>query len=287
MRTVARSTALIPLALFAIPLVIRPAGSLCAQAHRPQAPGITDNSFMIEEAYNQEPGVVQHISSFHRSLRDQEWIYTFTQEWPLRGQQHQFSFTLPIHHVAMGENAGATGVGDIGLNYRYQLLDASARVAAAARLSLLLPTGNERRSLGNGGWGIQGNLPVSIVLSSRLVTHWNAGATVTPAAKNEIGQRAELNDFNLGASIIWLARRTFHVLCEVSWTRTELITGPGETRGDVEIILNPGVRWAYDFTSGLQIVPGVAIPIGLGPSRGERGLFLYLSFEHAFRRKPL
>ncbi len=28
------------------------------------------------------------------------------------------------------------------------------------------------------------------------------------------------------------------------------------------------------------MVAGVAAPIGVGPSRGERGLFLYLSFEH-------
>jgi hypothetical protein len=44
------------------------------------------------------------------------------------------------------------------------------------------------------------------------------------------------------------------------------------------------VRWAYDFRSGLQIVPGVAFPIGVGPNSGERGIFLYLSFEHPFTR---
>ncbi len=31
---------------------------------------------------------------------------------------------------------------------------------------------------------------------------------------------------------------------------------------------------------GLDVVARVAAPIGVGPSRGERGLFLYLSFEH-------
>jgi hypothetical protein len=30
-------------------------------------------------------------------------------------------------------------------------------------------------------------------------------------------------------------------------------------------------------------VPGVAVPIGLGPSHGDRSLLLYLSFEHPFR----
>jgi hypothetical protein len=42
------------------------------------------------------------------------------------------------------------------------------------------------------------------------------------------------------------------------------------------------VRWAFNFKSGLQVVPGVAVPFGVGSSAGERGLFLYLSFEHPF-----
>ena len=32
--------------------------------------------------------------------------------------------------------------------------------------------------------------------------------------------------------------------------------------------------------NGLQIVPGVAFPIGAGPSSGDHGVILYLSFEH-------
>jgi hypothetical protein len=47
-------------------------------------------------------------------------------------------------------------------------------------------------------------------------------------------------------------------------------------------VISPGVRGAINFTSGLQIVPGIAIPIGAGPSHGERGVFFYLSFEHPF-----
>lgn len=44
---------------------------------------IQDNSFLVEEAYNQEPGVVQHISTFTRFQESKDWIYTFTQEWPV------------------------------------------------------------------------------------------------------------------------------------------------------------------------------------------------------------
>jgi len=38
------------------------------------------------------------------------------------------------------------------------------------------------------------------------------------------------------------------------------------------------------YASGLQIVPGFAVPLGAGPSRGDRSVFFYLSFEHPFAR---
>lgn len=55
--------------------------------------GIEDNSFLIEEAYNQEQGVVQHIfNAAHISdSRRQGWSFNFTQEWPVFSSDHQFS----------------------------------------------------------------------------------------------------------------------------------------------------------------------------------------------------
>src|SRR5207249_3322336 len=56
--------------------------------------GIQDNSFLVEEAYNQEFGVVQHIQNFQRYWNSKEWIYTFTQEWPVDPRpRHQLSYT--------------------------------------------------------------------------------------------------------------------------------------------------------------------------------------------------
>src|SRR5215470_585858 len=56
---------------------------------------IQDNSFLVEEAYNQEFGVVQHISSFIRLWESKDWAYSFTQEWPVPGDaRHQLSYTL-------------------------------------------------------------------------------------------------------------------------------------------------------------------------------------------------
>jgi len=226
-----------------------------AQSVGAQSPAIADNSFLIEEAYNQEQGVVQHISAWQRVLRSAAWAYSFTQEWPLGGQTHQLSYTLPVQRTA---SPSATGFSDAALNYRYQLRRADARVAIAPRLSLILPTGNSARGLGSGHAGAQLNVPASVMLTAALVSHWNAGVTALP----------RLTTYNLGSSMIWLARPTFNVMLEVTWT--------GQGRGAHDVVVNPGVRWAHNFSSGLQIVPGVAFPDG-------KSAFLYLSFEHRFR----
>ncbi len=55
-------------------------------------PGIQDNSFLVEEAYNQNFGVVQHISSFTRFWNSKDWNYTFTQD---TGEIAPSSFDLP------------------------------------------------------------------------------------------------------------------------------------------------------------------------------------------------
>ena len=215
--------------------------------------GIADNSFLIEEAYNQEPGVVQHISTWQRSLRVSSWSYAFTQEWPIGSEQHQFSYTLLVGYAAR-TNIDFNG---LGVNYRYQLTPADGRAAVAPRLSVLMPSHDRV--------GTQIQLPLSLKMGAKFVSHWDAGVTMTPRS---------LTLYNLGASVVWLARPTFNVLYEVTW-----VSGPDRAT----VLMNPGVRWAYNFASGLQIVPGLAYTFGVGPERQGAGVFVYLSFEHPFR----
>lgn len=246
---------------------------------------IQDNSFLIEEAYNQEPGVVQHISTWQRFRETRDWGYSFTQEWPVGGQAHQFSYTLPLLRVSSLESP-RTGLGDVLLNYRYQLLgDGDAPVAISPRISLVLPTGDREKGLGTSAAGVQFNLPVSVVLAPELVTHWNAGYTYLPRARNAEGDRADLAALNLGGSLIWLVHENFNLMLEAVHTRAEAITGPGTKAWAGSSFLSPGLRWAHNLPSGLQIVPGIAFPIGVGSSARERAVFLYLSFEHPFGRK--
>lgn len=249
---------LVALVVLAVGPPGRPAG---AQA-------IADNSFLIEEAYNQESGVVQHINVWQRALRTAGWAFSFTQEWPLGGQRHQLSYTLPIQRTA---RPSETGFGDAALNYRLQLQNGANAVAIAPRLSVLVPTGSQARGLGSGEFGGQVNLPVSAKFGSSLVSHWNAGLTRMSATSL----------YSLGASVVWLARPTINFMLEVAWSDQN-------GGGPESLVLNPGIRWAHNFRSGLQIVPGLAFPVGIGPSNGERSVLLYLSVEHHFRseREP-
>jgi hypothetical protein len=250
-------------------------------------PGIQDNSFLIEEAYNQTSGVVQHISGFARLWNSKDWAYTFTQEWPVPGDaRHQFSYSVPFVHAGSFQDSGA-GIGDVFLHYRYQLVgDGNAKVAFAPRLSLILPTGNVASGRGAGGVGVQTNLPMGVSLSMRLVSHWNAGATVIPQAQDASGDRASATGYNLGQSFIWLVKPRFNVMLETVFANSQFVIARNKTEWSRSLFLNPAIRWAYNFENGLQIVPGIGVPIGIGPSSGERGVFLYLSFEHPFRKLP-
>jgi hypothetical protein len=270
----------LPLALLLLSATAAPAWAQRASLPtRTAAAGpIQDNSFLIEEAYNQEPGVVQHIGFFQDDLRA-GWFASFSQEWPLGSLKHQISYTIP----ASGGAGTPTGLGDVALNYRYQLVgDGDARLAVAPRLSVLFPTGNEERGQGTGALGVQMNLPVSLVLAPKWVAHTNAGFTYAgaPDGEDDDEESEGTNGLNAGQSVVWLARPDVNLLLEAVWTRMRAPNGDEDT-----FFLSPGVRMAVDFPGGLQVVPGMAVPLGVGPSGGDRAVLLYLSLEHPFSRR--
>ena len=86
---------------------------------------------------------------------------------------------------------------------------------------MLLPTGDYRRARGAGSTGIQTQLPVSLVLTKKLVAHWNAGATIVPHARNNSGARATTFGYNLGQSFIWLVHPRFNFLFETVFYRRD------------------------------------------------------------------
>jgi len=250
-------------------------------AAEPLAKGIQDNSFFIEEAYNQEPGVVQHIFNLPIDFTNgsREIAPSFTQEWPVFSQTHQFSYTIP--YVFTEDD---NGMEDMRLNYRLQaFMEDKYTPAFAPRLSLVLPTGDKSKGFGAGVVGYEFNLPFSKIVSDRWTLNFNAGMSVFPNAH----QNHDLTNYNVGASAIYAISRDFNLMLETlaGWNEdiAEGVFAFEETveRGTTAII-SPGARYAFNLPNDAQLVIGAALPIGLTSNSPDWGVFFYCSFEHAF-----
>jgi len=244
------------------------------------APKVQDNSFLVEEAYNQERGVVQHIGTMLARRGSSDLEFGFAQEWPIGSIIHQISYDIPFSTAG-----SSSGIGDIGINYRYQLLgDGDATIALAPRATLVIPTGDWKQARGSGALGGEVAIAASYVISRFVSSHTNAGVSFTPSARNAAGEKASVHDWSFGQSLILTASSLIQPMLEAVYSRGTEVTGNDRTSGTESFLVAPGARVAINFDSGLQVVPGLAVPVGIGPSSGERGVFFYLSLEHAFRR---
>ena len=248
---------------------------------------IEDNSLLIEEAYNQEPGAVQHIfqAVYSKDPRQRGWAFAFTQEWPIYGQDHQFSYTVLGYHL-INEGERQYGVGDTLLNYRYQALEEGpGNPAFAPRFSLIIPTGNRDKGTGNGVVGYQWNLPFSKKVASRLALHANFGITYLPHVRSpmnngQLSPKRSLVSPWVGGSAIYALLPRLHLMLEWLGIIQDNINGSGRSVRTFNPLLSPGFRTAVVNQEDLQIVTGLGVPIGLNRQANNYGAFLYFSIEH-------
>jgi DtxR family Mn-dependent transcriptional regulator len=240
-----------------------------AFAQRPASPPpapfeITDNSFLVEEAFNQEPGIVQNI--FNVRAAEGEWLSTFTQEWPVVSQTHQFSYT-----VAFGSVGGGAGLADTALHYRLQLtMERPGVPAISPRVSVLLATGDDRRGLSAGTTGYEVNIPVSKQFGD-LYLHGNAGWVHYPESDYAAPK--------IAVSGIWRARPMINVMFE---TVAEFVD-TGQSR-EVSTTISPGLRGGWNVGAAQAIV-GVAAPVQFASGDAQASVFAYFSYERPFTRK--
>lgn len=211
---------------------------------------LKDNSFLIEEAYNQEPGVIQHI--FNSQIkRDGDAEFSFTDEWPLYGQTSQISATINWNDY----------LGDILINYRYQLI-LNDKVALVPRLSIILPTRDEKYSSDPPIWGGESNLCLSLDLLSWLDLHLNAGARYD-FTNNKVEE-------TFGGSYVLVLTKNIEFLNEYLLKIND--------KSEYSSITGGGLRIGIDVKEDLQIV------LGLGLYRDFKEwynfLIIYLSIEH-------
>ena len=217
---------------------------------------IRDNSFLVEEAYNQDGGVVQHVGTFAMG-RMGGWAAGVDEEWPVGGMRDQLSLSL-----AAFDGSGGTRFGDVELGYRRQIIGGSeSRFLVAPRVSALWLQAEDSPGGSPSGLGTQVALPMTAVLTSSLVTHWNLSATLGPFRPMA----------SAGVSVVWLMTPTVNLLVEGVWV--------GQDGTPPVYVLNPGARFAVN-TGALQIVPGFSFPVSLSGHEDADAVLFYLSFEH-------
>lgn len=232
---------------------------------------ISDNSFLVEEAFNQEAGIFQNI--FNAARSNGEWAATFTQEWPVVSQTHQFSYTLAW------VNGDQDSFGDALLNYRYQaMLEGPGRPAFSPRISLVLPTATN--SAGSDSMGLQFNLPFS-KQSGDVYWHWNAGLTWLPSARSGNDRHSLESPFLAGSAIVRL-HPMFHAMLETVLNFDESPDGLGTVHEQL-FTISPGARGGWDIGDH-QLILGVAVPVTWGSGERETAAFFYASYELPFKK---
>jgi hypothetical protein len=258
-------------------------GAVPVSAQSPSATPfqILDNSFLVEEAFNQPAGIFQNIFGM-RLDEGSEWEFGFTQEWPVVSQAHQLSYSVTLTGAQ-----GTAGVGDLLLNYRYQWwMEGPRRPAFSPRLSLVLPTGNEDDGRGAGVVGWQVNLPFSKQRND-LYVHWNAGFTWLPGVRQSFDTATPIEKNllspHLGASAIWRLRPLFNLMFETVAQFEERIEESGVTARSRALTLSPGFRAGWNLTDH-QLIVGFAVPVTFADDTRNAAAFLYLSYELPFKR---
>src|SRR5215210_4104951 len=209
---------------------------------------ILDNSFLVEEAFNQEAGIFQNIFGFQRA--GGTWELAFTQEWPVVSQKHQLSYTLPV----AGASGRATSFGDVMINYRYQAAMEDPRTPAfSPRLSLILPTDRK----GADSVGVQVNLPLS-KQSGDVYFNVNGGFTWRPRADGG-ADRVSLLTPHLSGSAIVRVRPMFHLMFENVLESEQTVASDGTRDRETVFTFSPGARGGWNL-GDQQLILGAAIP---------------------------
>lgn len=248
---------------------------------------LQDNSFLVNEAYNQDPDQVQHVLTGWYFPNPSVWVLTFDDQWPVAGQKHQMDLYVPFG------TQGAIdphGFGDIQIGYQYQakLQGEGSSFSFAPGVKLSLPTGSWTKGLGFGCPGVVLGLPFSKRLSEHVEVHLNLGGSWYPNAKtlDDTGAtvKGSLSTLSEGASIVIHVNPTLNLSLELVGAQAEAL---GERRrklwGDT-VFLSPGLAHAINFKSGAQLTLGASVPFGLNRQSPSSSLFLYVSLEHAFRK---
>lgn len=236
---------------------------------------LQQNSFLLEEAYNQDIDIYQHFNIMRLDPIAETWNNSFTVEIPLQSLTHQLSILAPASKVNLLHDSEA-GLGDVQLGYKYQWIDEDP-LAAAPHVRLILPTGDSEKNLGHNALGARATLPVSYNPNDQWSFHANLGAGLTPNAKNYNDDKADLVSIQYGSSAVYSPKPNLNLMIELAGANEQDVTGSNKTEWNDSFYISPGAAFSFETTSGMQIVPGLAIPMDVASSSYE--ILFYFSVQ--------
>lgn len=242
---------------------------------------IEDNSFLLEEAFNQEYGIYQFIQVYQTPTQKRDnYDYSFENEIPLTDKVHQLSYEIPMANT---DSSNRGGVGDMVLNYRWQPLNKDGFLLAE-RFGLITPTGSVKNGTGSGAYGFEFTQAATLTVNDRLINHWNLGFSMIPNAKTSAHNfKRTVSSYSAASSLIYLLSDNFNLMLESVISSTQQVDEFGQKSALTSVILNPGMRFAIDLDyKETQIVPGISFPVDVINAPTERSILVYLSIEPKF-----
>lgn len=231
---------------------------------------IEDNSFLIEEAFNQSSGVIQY--TLINQLTNGSTNFNFECEFPLKRELHQLSFSIPAKL-----DQSFFGLEDLVISYRPLLSGRHRWVMVAPRFSLVIPTGKFSRGFGSGLFGLEWNLALTKRLSRGLITHVNLGSshllnnTELATLPEDKTRENRLQNRFAGASLILALARNCDFMTEFKATN--------EVKGNWNLAANPGFRFLLKVKE-FAIVPGISSPLEWRSGKPMLSqILVYLSIE--------
>jgi hypothetical protein len=252
-------------------------------------PAIEDNSMLVDEAFNQPEGIIQHIAMLGLTGDHAELNYTV--EAPVKTARNQLSISIPWTFSAAKhtKDITSTGPGDVILAWRHSLLGKKHPILLVPGVSIILPTGKSRLHRGNGAFGAQFSIALTKRWSRKLISHVNFGGTFLFDADFFIvsadGQSLNKSEGNVasrnsGTSVIWLATTRINLLLEYTSTASAPTSSTlaGFSTSTISII-NPAFRTLIG-NRALLIVGGAGFPLVFTENRHPQvQVMLYFSIE--------
>lgn len=245
--------------LFFVIILLLTTNKLWMQEQEENEPEIQQFLFYIEEAYIQEMGEPQVGFSFEKWKNEEDNFEAKSSQIDLEFEYGilewmQLEINLPYlssETKSYGKKISNSGIGDIsaGLGFMLSKEESDKLIPTiSAGLEIILPTGEWKKGLGTGGFGLETGFAASKSFDD-IYIHFNAGYARILSAESASGS-FDIDEIEIGSALVYKPEGRFEFIFEAG-LEIEKENGESET----EKFIVPGIR--YELIKNLEVGLGV------------------------------